>query len=81
MIQKTLYFFIFMSALFLAITTFYIEYRVLSEITHFEEPTYNLVQYGIQLKGSSAALAHLLNIALGVLAIIIAVISYKNLRK
>ncbi|MGH1441411.1 MAG: hypothetical protein ACRBBR_14950 [Cellvibrionaceae bacterium] len=81
MIQKTLYFLIFITGLFLTLTTFYIEFRVLSEITNFEEPTYNLAQYGLELKGSSAALAHLANIVFGVLAIIVTIVAYKNFRK
>lgn len=80
-IQKILYFFIFITATFLALTTFYIEFRVLSEMTHFEEPSYNLPYYNIKLKGGLAALAHLGNIVFGVLALAVAVNAYKNLKK
>ena len=80
-VQKVLHFLIFITAMFLALTSFYIEFRVLSEMVHFEEPTYNLPLYNIKLKGSSAAIAHLTNIAFGVLALVIAISSYKGFRK
>jgi hypothetical protein len=79
--KKLLFLLCFFSAVFLAITVFYIEFRILSEIENFEEPTYVLTQYGIQLKGAKAALAHVANIVFGLIAIIVASICYRNFRK
>jgi hypothetical protein len=80
-IHKILYLLIFITATFLALTTFYIEFRVLSEMVDFEGPTYNLPYYNIKLKGGLASLAHLGNITFSILALTVAINSYKNLRK
>ncbi|MGH1485415.1 MAG: hypothetical protein ACRBCI_04290 [Cellvibrionaceae bacterium] len=79
--KKLLLFLCFITASFLAITVFYIEFRILSEIDNFEEPTYILYQYGIELKGAKAALAHFGNITFGISAIIVASMCYRQLRK
>jgi len=62
-------------------TTLYIEYKVLFELINFEEPTYKLVPYGLELKGASATFAHLANILFGLLGLIVTIIFYRKLRK
>ncbi len=80
-VEKVLYFLIFVISIFLALTTFYIEIKILSSMEQFETPVYHLSQYNLKLKGNPAALAHLINIVFGVLALVVAKISYKNLKK
>ncbi len=81
MAKKTLYFLCFIVGSFLALTVFYIEYKILSQMMHFEEPTYIIPQYNIKLSGMAAAFAHFANIGFGLLATIIAVDAFKKFRK
>lgn len=81
LIKKLLYFSVFIISLLLALTTFYIEFRILSEMVYFEEPSYDLPYYNIKLKGTTATLAHLANIIFGVMAIALSVRSYNKLKK
>ena len=79
--RKLLFFLCFVVSTFLAITVFYIEFRILIEMQHFEEPSYILPQYNIELKGAKAAIAHVTNITFGLCAIIVACLCYKEFRK
>ena len=68
-------------SLFLATMVFYIEFRILSEMKYFAEPTYMLPLYNIELKGTKATLAHLGNIILGITALITALFCYRAFRQ
>ena len=80
-IQKTLYFLLFITSCCLVFTTFYIEFRILAEMSNFGEPLYQLPLYDIRLKGNPATLFHLINIIFGILAVVVAWTSYKHLNK
>ena len=80
-IEKVLYFLIFITSSLLAITAIYIEIRILMEMSHFGEPLYQLPSYNLRLKGNPATMAHLVNIILVILALVVVRVSYKNLRK
>jgi hypothetical protein len=79
--KKTLYFLCSLLAGILAALLFYIEYRIIIEMNHFEEPVYFLPNHNIELKGITATLAHLANIVFAFIAVIITAVCYSKYRK
>jgi hypothetical protein len=79
--KKILYFFGFLLGCTLALTVIYIEWQILSEMAYFEEPTYYLPSQDLTLKSSAAALIHISNFSLGLLAVITASYFYGKIRK
>ena len=68
-------------SIFLAVMVFYIEFHIASQMDNFQEPTYTLPLYNIEMKGTKAVVAHIGNIAFGTIALIIACFCYKEFRK
>ncbi|MEO0443529.1 MAG: hypothetical protein AAFZ92_07285 [Pseudomonadota bacterium] len=81
MLRKTVYLLLFIIAMLVAVTVFYIEIRIVSEMHNFAEPIYNLPQYNLRLKGTSAALAHFINIVFGFISVIVAALCFKEIGK
>ena len=79
--KKSLYFLCFVLGACLAVMLLYIELNIILAMDNFEEPTYILPQYHLELRGAKATLAHLVNFGLTMAAIIITAASYHHFRK